>query len=150
MVEYYQLSSSIYLPRQGENYVALLSLDSMPSRETALYPYVKRITGMKLSPFDIRSGWGSGSGLGSGKSQCIYAIKNPYPNSGSDSCDCNGNYYVDDYLCTSQISILLKFLFENGYRLDYETSKLLMKSGYLTHTTHTNANNSKLIGFITK
>jgi hypothetical protein len=137
-MEYYQLSSTVYLPRNGDNYTNLLTLDVMPKNTSSLYPFVKKLNYTKLSPFDVNGNSGSSNYINgyytncNQRPSCINAIVNPYESK--------------ELLCVNQVSLLIRFLIENGYKFDYDTSKLLMKNSLPI------ANNkySKMIGFITK
>lgn len=143
-VEYYKLSSTVYLPKSGENYMNILTIDSLPKKSSSLYPYIRVLSYSKLSPFDTYSYNNGNNNCGQERPQCIFAFINPSydEEDGYETYGTNNN----QLLCVNQISSLLRLLAENGYKLDYETSKLLLKN----HLPITNNKYSKMIGFITK
>jgi hypothetical protein len=106
----YEIASTLYLDRQDTNkcYKRILTINNMPT-DGALKDLVKRVTRSKLSPFQVNTCDSSYK-----KSNCIYAIKDPDDTS--------------RLLCIDDITRLFTFLSVNGYTIDIDLTKIILKN----------------------
>ena len=102
-----------------KEYMNVISVSTMPIGP--LQPLVTTLNAPKLSPFREPSPF-DGRPFGS----CIYVLMR-YPGKRALSSMRYGN----DYMTTDDIPAVLGFLMENGYQVDTDLSKMLMKSGVM-------------------
>ena len=99
-----------------KEYMNVITVSTIPPGP--LKPLVSTLNAPKLSPFREPSPF-DGRPFGS----CIYVLMR-YPGKRAFS---NGN----DFMTADDIPAVLGFLMENGYHVDTDLSKMLMKSGVL-------------------
>jgi hypothetical protein len=99
-----------------KEYMNVITLSTMPLGP--LQPLVSTLNAPKLSPFREPSPF-DGRPFGS----CIYVLMR-YPGKRTLRCS-------DDYMTADDIPAVLGFLMENGYQVDTDLSKMLMKSGVM-------------------
>jgi hypothetical protein len=99
-----------------KEYMNVISVSTMPLGP--LQPLVSTLNAPKLSPFREPSPF-DGRPFGS----CIYVLMR-YPGKRTLRCS-------DDYMTADDIPAVLGFLMENGYQVDTDLSKMLMKSGVM-------------------
>jgi len=99
-----------------KEYMNVITVSSMPLGP--LQPLVSTLNAPKLSPFREPSPF-DGRPFGS----CIYVLMR-YPGKRALSCS-------DAFMTADDIPAVLGFLMENGYQVDTDLSKMLMKSGVM-------------------
>lgn len=105
----YSVSTKVYLDKIQKCYYRILTLNTMP--DGPLKNIVSRVKREKLSEFE---GFGNqGNRNCDMRDYCYYAIKDP-----------NNPH---DFLCVDAVNDLFEFALNNGYTVDTELSKLLMK-----------------------
>lgn len=121
----YQLTTQIYLHRLYQCYQRVVTINKKPVGP--LGTYVSLFKQGKLSPFYNEDNWGNRCGAvcgcgGSSGSGCLYGI----------CCFDSPN----DFLCVDDMDTLISFLIENGYTINYETSKLFIKNTKLNQSNN--------------
>jgi hypothetical protein len=99
-----------------QEYMNVITVSSLPPGP--LQPLVSTLNAPKLSPFREPSPF-DGRPFGS----CIYVLMR-YPGKRALS----SMRYVNDFMTADDIPAVLGFLMENGYQVDTDLSKMLMKS----------------------
>jgi hypothetical protein len=100
-----------------KEYMNVISVSSIPLGP--LQPLVSTLNAPKLSPFREPSPF-DGRPFGS----CIYVLMR-YPGK-------KALRYGDSFMTADDIPAVLGFLMENGYQVDTDLSKMLMKSGVMS------------------
>ncbi len=99
-----------------KEYMNVITVSTMPLGP--LQPLVSTLNAPKLSPFREPSPF-DGRPFGS----CIYVLMR-YPGKRDLTCS-------DAFMTADDIPAVLGFLMENGYQVDTDLSKMLMKSGVM-------------------
>ncbi len=99
-----------------KEYMNVITVSTMPLGP--LQPLVSTLNAPKLSPFREPSPF-DGRPFGS----CIYVLMR-YPDKRDLTCS-------DAFMTADDIPAVLGFLMENGYQVDTDLSKMLMKSGVM-------------------
>ena len=102
----YQIKSEVYLDKFNECYKKIITIHPKP-KNNKLNSMIKTISREKLSPFQENS-------TCCAQSKCIYAFINP-------SCKC-------ELLCIDDIAILFNFLLSNGFKINTDITKIMLKS----------------------
>ena len=102
----YQIKSEVYLDKFNECYKKIITIHPKPKNDK-LNSMIKTISREKLSPFQENSPCCT-------QSKCIYAFINP-------SCKC-------ELLCIDDIAILFNFLISNGFKINTDITKIMLKS----------------------
>lgn len=102
----YKIKSEVYLDRQNECYKKIIVIEPDPN-DPAINNIIKKISPTKLSDFE-------GSSACCPRPSCYPAIMDPTN--------------ITEFLPINNIDKLFTILLANGYTIDYNLSKLLMKS----------------------
>ena len=102
----YQIKSEVYLDKFDECYKKIITIHPKPKNDK-LNSIIKTISRQKLSPFQENSPCCT-------QSKCMYAFINP-------SCKC-------ELLCIDDIAILFNFLLSNGFKINTDITKIMLKS----------------------
>lgn len=103
----YEISSTVYLDKRDDCYKNILLIDQIPGG--SLSQYVKRINLPKRSPFDMDECCP--------RKNCVYAIMNPE--------------HPQEILCLGEVNMFFSFIIKEGYTVDYQLSRLMMKNPIL-------------------
>ena len=101
----YQLSAHIYLDSVDQCYKKIIVINTMP--KGPLRPLIKTLHNKKLSPFK------SNSNCCCSEPACLLAILNPQTHS---------------LLCMKDIATLFSFITSNGYTIDSQLTKIMLKT----------------------
>ena len=100
----YQLSAHIYLDSIDQCYKKIIIINQKPLG--ALQAHIRTLQNKKLSPFQSNSNCCP-------EPACLLAILNPH---------------TGDLLCMNEIATLFSFITSNGYTIQYDLTKIMLKS----------------------
>lgn len=105
-MSFYQIKSEVWLSKYDECYKKIITISPKPT-DPSLIAITKLFNKEKLSPFQERSPCCPNN-------NCMYIIMNP-----NDKCH---------MLCVDNIHILFGFLLQNGFSINTDLTKLMLKS----------------------
>jgi hypothetical protein len=110
----YSLVGAPFYDERNQCYKKIIRINKFPQGPGPLQKIVKRVRSPRLSRFDVFS---DNCGCGSSNAfnpPCIFVVCNP-----------NAPH---EFLTVDEISELMSFLIDNGYKIDTSITKMLMKS----------------------